>query len=668
MKTVIASLLLCLSASLAAQDLGKADYRAALKMAEKGNNRGAISTLLKLYKQDPKNLDYSYNLGICYVNMQGNPDSALYYLGRVVRGGAYEEGSPTHLGLLMTQARAYQLAARPQDALDLYDQVEKLDKAKTMQKLIERERRICHNAEQLMQYPLEGKFKNIGLPTNSAWDDFQPVGSANEDTVFFTSRRPGPGARLASDGQYNDHLYYSVRHGNKWDGALWGKPEPFHGILCEGDSLQLNHSLTSIAAETGEAFLEVEGDIWMAAPDGRGGWKPARRLPGSVNSDFYEGGANVTPDGQLMFFWSDAPGGGLGGRDIYLSRRLPGGDWSKRTNLGPGVNTPDDEIAPFYCIHSRELYFASNSDRSMGGYDIMYSLANDSDEFVTSKNMGYPINSAADETMFLPSHDHDRALVVSGRCVTRADSPSLCLYEVEYEHTESEVMAVVCAQMRASDLEKVNIEVCNGGQTIGMVRPNPRTGHAIMILETSNSYELQATSGDVVAYRRFSLKGSDSYHVSKHTIDLDALDFVSAREALRASPVSAEAASDEANEHENRWVCGLRPAETAVAGGTGVNAGTGAPAEGAGYKGTTNAPAAEPGKYVVQVFTLLAPEEPARVKGVDPAELTEYRIGKWYVYTYGSYDTLREAREAAQRIRQTTPYADAYAVMPKPKG
>lgn len=634
-------------------------YRQALRRADKGNYRGAIDKLLPLYHANPRNLDYSYNLGVCYVNMQGNPDSALYYLGRVLRGGNYPDGSQTKLSLLMLEAKAYQLAGRPQDAQDTYDQVEQEDKGGSYTKLVARERRTCQNAAQLMQYPVESKFKSLGLPLNSSWDDFQPVGTAGEDTMFFTSRRPVPGEQPGVDGQYNDHLYYSVRKGSKWDGALWGPATPFDGISCQGDT-SLNHSLTCIVRETGEAFLEINGDIWIARRDLDGnGWLPATRLPGEVNTPYYEGGAHSTADGRLLFFWSDAPGG-HGGRDIYLSRRLPNDTWSPRLNLGPGVNTADNEMSPFYDEQQRILYFASDGEQSMGGYDIMLALANDSNQFVSSKNMGYPINSASHETMFLPSVDGDRALVVSGRCQSRADSPSLRIYEVEYEHPQSELMAVVGLQVSAPELHDVRIEVCQGGQSLGIIRPNAATGHAVMILETSNSYELHAVYPGVSAWHRFSLKGSDSYHVCHTTVELPTLDLRQAPKGGSRTPDALEL-TDQAME---RWVfgpmnstCGpdahlLEPAGQLTAQADGANKNTAA----------TQTASKESGPYVVQVFSLLAPVEEPRVKGLDAQTLTAHHCGRWYIYTSGSYDTWGEANRAALDVRKQTPYSDAFAL------
>ncbi|NQZ11273.1 MAG: PD40 domain-containing protein, partial [Algicola sp.] len=66
---------------------------------------------------------------------------------------------------------------------------------------------------------------------------------------------------------------------------------------------------------------------------------------------------------------SDRPGG-YGGRDIYRIVKLPNGDWSRAQNMGPDINTPYDEDSPFIAVNNKTLYYSSNGDKSMGGFDV----------------------------------------------------------------------------------------------------------------------------------------------------------------------------------------------------------------------------------------------------------------------------------------------------------
>ena len=56
--------------------------------------------------------------------------------------------------------------------------------------------------------------------------------------------------------------------------------------------------------------------------------------------------ASLSLDGQIIVFTSDRPGG-YGGKDIYISYKLPDGSWGTPINLGPNINTDLDEDSPF---------------------------------------------------------------------------------------------------------------------------------------------------------------------------------------------------------------------------------------------------------------------------------------------------------------------------------
>lgn len=88
------------------------------------------------------------------------------------------------------------------------------------------------------------------------------------------------------------------------------------------------------------------------------------------NADYNVAHPSLSSDGQALYFVSDMPGG-IGGSDIYVCHRQ-GGSWSEPENLGPIINTPQDEKFPF--IHSSgRLYFSSQGHGSIGRLDIFYS-------------------------------------------------------------------------------------------------------------------------------------------------------------------------------------------------------------------------------------------------------------------------------------------------------
>ncbi|MBS1634859.1 MAG: OmpA family protein [Bacteroidetes bacterium] len=140
-------------------------------------------------------------------------------------------------------------------------------------------------------------------------------------------------------------------------------------------------------------------------------WKPIKKLANVNDPVYWDSQPTVSADGNTIYFASDRPGG-YGGIDIWYTRRDPAtGNWSVPKNAGPKINTAGDEKTPFIHSDSETLYFSSGPNKSaaghygFGGYDIFYIRKNDKGEWLDAENIGYPINTEADDTGFFVSTD-----------------------------------------------------------------------------------------------------------------------------------------------------------------------------------------------------------------------------------------------------------------------
>lgn len=102
---------------------------------------------------------------------------------------------------------------------------------------------------------------------------------------------------------------------------------------------------------------------------------------------------NLDQTGKIFFFSSNMEGG-FGGMDLYASIKIDS-SWQDPVNLGPIINTPHDEIHPFYDKWGR-LIFSSNRPEGMGGFDQFVAYPKKG-KWSSIKNLKAPVNSSADD-------------------------------------------------------------------------------------------------------------------------------------------------------------------------------------------------------------------------------------------------------------------------------
>ncbi len=162
-----------------------------------------------------------------------------------------------------------------------------------------------------------------------------------------------------------------------------------------------------------------------------GEWTTIKNLGPAINQpDSWEAQASISPDGKILFFASNRPGGhGDGDIDIYYSLRDANGNWQKAVNAGAVINTEGNEKAPFLHSDGRTLYFSSNGLKGLGGYDIYYSRLSDKGTWQKPQNIGHPINSEADEVGFFVNTSGDKAFFGTNTITGNFDICQFDLYE-----------------------------------------------------------------------------------------------------------------------------------------------------------------------------------------------------------------------------------------------
>lgn len=127
-------------------------------------------------------------------------------------------------------------------------------------------------------------------------------------------------------------------------------------------------------------------------------WTNITELPFN-NNDYSVAHPALSPDGKTLYFASDMPGT-LGQSDIFKVTINADGSFGTPENLGSQINTPGRESFPFVSDEN-ELYFASDGQLGLGGFDIFVSKIQNDGSFKEVMNIGEPANSKKDDFGFL---------------------------------------------------------------------------------------------------------------------------------------------------------------------------------------------------------------------------------------------------------------------------
>lgn len=333
-----------------------------------------------------------YSIGVCYLNSPF-PSKALKYIEKSEVHGShdpylqYNFGRADHINHLFDDAILHYNTFLEQ-LNDTYE--DKEAKEKEIALLVKQ----CLVAKEVIKDTLDIEIKNLGSVLNTEFAEYVPVVSADESSLFFTSRRPSePNADKDLDNQHFEDIYYSKNINGEWSSPValndkinTDEHDACIGVSSDGQQLFMYKSRRSNSG--------IAGDIWVSHLEGDD-WGAPIKLGENVNTKGWEPSATISSDGKKLFFTSNREGG-YGGTDIYEADLGPDGEWGEAYNLGPTVNTEYDEDAPFIHADNKTLYYSSNGTKSMGGFDIFittYDFTNKS--WSEPINIGYPINTAS---------------------------------------------------------------------------------------------------------------------------------------------------------------------------------------------------------------------------------------------------------------------------------
>jgi outer membrane protein OmpA-like peptidoglycan-associated protein len=401
--------------------------------------------------------------------------------------------------------------------------------------------KFCREIKYYMSRPVEYRIKNLET-VNTAKSEFSPF-ALNGKLIFVAERDVFDLENYEVNG-YNGEPYLDMYMASITStGVKKSKSLPpsinseYHdGPACLSfDGQQMYFTRSGLNQNKNGKGISR---IFMATVNGKK-WKDVKQL--DIGEEGYSvGHPAISPDNNTMYFSSDMPGG-YGGKDIWKVVRQ-GEGWGKPENLGPDINTSGDEMFP---VMRKDgiLFFSSNGLPGFGGLDI-YSAKPLDGKWVLNRNEGVNINSNTDD--FGITFLNDSIGYFSSNRAGGKGSDDIYVYSFKSNMAEVSGKVLLTENLNNPAVDKKVVLIDDSGKLLDSMRTDQKGYFAFKNLSADHKYMAVIAEDDplLVNKARYYLAVRDSV-IQKVTVKDGQRKF-----AFKNLPVDANALPDLYSEDE----------------------------------------------------------------------------------------------------------------------
>jgi outer membrane protein OmpA-like peptidoglycan-associated protein len=456
-------------------------FEKGLEAFNNNNKLGAISFYQRAIEKEPNFAEAYHRLGQVY-ELSARKDLALMN---------YEKSIKIAPELVSTSVIYHILGINSFEKGEYSKAIGLLDKyiliSPKSYSLVKKSKRIIGNATfaiEAVKNPIKINPVSLGKGVNVFHSQYFPTITADKEMLVFTGYN-----RTTQD----ENLYVSY-----WKNKAWTYPISLSPNINSSE----NEGTASISADgrtlVFTACNKKDGlgscDLYISYRFGNE-WLRAINLGENINTREWESQPSLSADGGILYFVSDRKGG-IGKRDIFISKKDSVGEWSLAKNLGDQINTPEDEISPFIHPNGISLFFASDGYPGLGGMDIFYA-EKINNIWSKPENFGYPINTSRDQVSLFITADNKRGYYSLEQNQDEASRNSL-LYQFEIPANLSKkikkanVIKGVVTDSRSKKKLGADIEVYNlkNNNLESKGKSDEQTGEYMEVLNQGGNYGL----------------------------------------------------------------------------------------------------------------------------------------------------------------------------------
>lgn len=291
----------------------------------------------------------------------------------------------------------------------------------------QREIEACDMAQLLVNSPVDVQVEHLDTMINSEVSEYAPF--ETDSILYFSSLRDKTETDTNQIG-FNK-LYKSHKKGNLWQKAM-ELDSLFNKKGIHNANTSFNNDFTKVFVSRCGAINVSQYKCQIFSADYISGhWTDLKPLPAPINISC----CNSTHpsysqfQGKPTLFFTSNRAGGEGQNDIWYTHQNEDGSFETPINAGKKINTPEDEITPWYVKENNTLYFSSNWHKGLGNFDIFKSEYKHN-EFSEVKNLGFPINSSYNDIYYSVNSKKDRAYISSNRIGSYFENKPNCCNDI----------------------------------------------------------------------------------------------------------------------------------------------------------------------------------------------------------------------------------------------
>ncbi len=353
----------------------------------------AIIQYLKANEFNPKNALLNYKIGRCYL-YDNDKTEAIKYFEKAYEIDPRISLDMTYNDVNFLMATAYHLDYQFDKAIEKYKEHKNKLTPEQLTKednLLDKKIEECHTAKEMVAHPSRVFVDNLGDVVNSAYPDYKPLVTPEENMIIFTSSRESTtGGKRDKDSFYFEDIFVTY-----YENGRWSTPSNSYDLNT------INHDATAgISTDGSILFLYKSSggnNLYASNLEGETYTMPMR-LPNNLNDGMKQSSASLSFDKRTIYFTSIRDDG-YGKQDIFYSIKNAKDKWGDPINIGAVINTPYDEEGVYITPDGKTLYFSSRGHNTMGGFDIFKSTFEDG-KWTNPINLGYPVNTPDNDVFF----------------------------------------------------------------------------------------------------------------------------------------------------------------------------------------------------------------------------------------------------------------------------